>query len=184
MALLLAGQTEAHMRDRGEPPGQLVRRERAVVGRDGLDRGDAGVHGRAGLGVRQVGAQLAERSHPLLDVEPLQPAQPPLVGLRECVDLALVQLQRVALLQSERDLPADQGRQGGGRIVLVVQGLRGLLQQALERLLQSGGDDGRLVVEVAVDARPDDPRRRADLGKADGVEAAARNQLTVAVRRS
>src|SRR4051812_10884768 len=157
--------------------GQRPARDAGVPGGGRLDRADRDVHAGAGIGVGQLGAQLAQRVHPLLDVVPLQPAQPPLVSVREGLHLPQPQPDQKRLVHGEADLVADQLVEHLGVGPARADRLGRTGEQPLHPLVEQREQDGGLRVEVPVDPGADDPGRRADVGHADGVEAALGDQL-------
>src|SRR3954447_3487828 len=166
------------------PPGALGEQCRQVVARDAgvpggrrLDGADRDVDAGPGVGVGELRPQLPQAVHPLLDVVPLQPAQPSLVALREGLHLSQPEPDEHRLVDGEAHLVTDQRVEHLGVGPAGADRLGGGRQQPRHPLVEQRQEDGGLALEVPVDPRADDAGRRPDVGHAHRVEAALGDQL-------
>jgi hypothetical protein len=120
---------------------------------------------------------LAEAAGPEVDVLPLQVTHllPRVVGQR--LPVAVLDDDERPVPQGEVDVPLDQCDQGCPRVGCGLRPLASDLEEPLADRDQHLGEDGVLGGEVLVESRPGDPAGRADVGDADPVEAARREQL-------
>ena len=129
------------------------------------------------LSGRKPAVHLAEPPGPEVDVLPLQAAHllARVVGQR--LPVAVLDDDERPVPQREVDVPLDQRHQGGPRVGRGLGPLATDLEEPLADRDQHLGEHGVLGGEVLVERRPGDPARRADVGDADPVEAARREQL-------
>lgn len=149
-----------------------------VVGtvRGGVEQPEGRMGGGAQPRLRCVGEQLGQDGHPLLDVETLQAADAPAVGLGDVAEFAVLHGDERGLAEGEADVPAQQGVQRGCGVGRGDGPAAALVQELLADPQQHLRQHGRLAGEVPVEPGAGDAGRGADVVDGHAVEAAAGEQ--------